>query len=206
MLQTIFKSLVGQYTTETALAESFWQEIETQYSMPVRHYHRLSHLESLLQELLAVKDQIQDWYNVLFTLYYHDIIYAVLQQNNEEKSAELAAIRLTEINYPLKKIEQTQQHIIATKQHQISLNHDINLFNDADLSILGKPTAIYTQYITQIREEYKVYPYIIYKKGREQVLLHFLKMPKIYKTDHFHQLYEVQARKNIAMELKLLSI
>jgi predicted metal-dependent HD superfamily phosphohydrolase len=205
MLETIFKSLVAQYTSETALAESFWEEIETQYNMKVRFFHRLTHLENLLQELLVVKDQIQDWYSLLFTLYYHDIIYAVLQQNNEEKSAELATIRLMEIHYPPKKIETVQQQIIATKLHQLSDIHDTNLFNDADLSILGKSTVIYSNYITQIREEYKVYPYIIYKKGREQVLYHFLKMPRIYKTDHFFELYETQARKNIAMELKLLS-
>ena len=80
-----------------------------------------------------------------------------------------------------------------------------NIFLDADLSIFGQPTSVYSTYINQIRDEYKVYPLIIYNNGRIKVLRHFLNMSRIYKTEHFYNLYEEQARKNINMELKLLS-
>lgn len=205
MLQDIFKSLANQFTDDQYLIDSHWEEIETQYSTEGRFYHNLTHLESVLQELVEVKENIEDWYAVLFTLFYHDLIYHVLQKNNEESSAELAATRLFELKCPPKIIETTRQQILATKLHELSEHSDTNWFNDADLSILGQPTSVYTKYMEKVRNEYKIYPAVIYNKGREDVLRHFLRMPRIFKTDHFHEKYEYQAKVNMEMEVILLS-
>lgn len=79
---------------------------------------------------------------------------------------------------------------------------DAALFIDADLSILGKSPPVYNSYSKQIRQEYAVYPDTLYLPGRKKVILHFLEMPRIYKTDFFYEKYEEQARKNLRREWK----
>jgi predicted metal-dependent HD superfamily phosphohydrolase len=56
-----------------------------------------------------------------------------------------------------------------------------------------------------IRKEYNFYPDFMYKPGRQKVLQHFIQMPRIYKTDYFHDRYEEKARDNLHVELKELS-
>jgi predicted metal-dependent HD superfamily phosphohydrolase len=101
-------------------------------------------------------------------------------------------------------IDESRAHILATKAHVMSANHDSNLFTDADLSILGAPADEYMQYTGQIRKEYRYYPDLVYKPGRKKVLRHFLEMERIFKTDYFFAQYEKQARANIETELQRL--
>jgi predicted metal-dependent HD superfamily phosphohydrolase len=49
MLEETFIKLIGNYTTDDRLAIQLWNEIEENYSNKKRHYHTLTHLESLLQ-------------------------------------------------------------------------------------------------------------------------------------------------------------
>lgn len=204
MLKQIFQNLVSKYSTNTELNDKLWLEIEENYTHKKRHYHSLTHLESLLKQLSEIKSQIEDWDTILFSLYYHDIIYNVKSQKNEENSAELAKKRLTEIDYPKNKIQKCFNQIIATKHHQINANNDTNLFTDADLSILGAAWATYENYINAIRKEYSIYSDLLYKPGRRKVLVHFLEMQHIFKTDYFYSKFEAQTIKNIQQELNLL--
>lgn len=204
MLQDYFTQLLQGYTTDTALVNPLWTEIETHYSEKKRYYHTLTHLDHLLQQLLECKTLIDDWDTVLFSLFYHDIIYNSLRQDNEEKSAELAVKRLNQLSYPLHKSAACYAQILATKGHQLSKDNDTNLFTDADLSILGSHYDTYLQYAASIRKEYAVYPDFLYRKGRAKVLQHFLQMERIFKTDYFYERFEAQARQNLSAELKQL--
>jgi predicted metal-dependent HD superfamily phosphohydrolase len=94
---------------------------------------------------------------------------------------------------------------MATKNHDLSDDGDTNFFTDADMAILGSGNGEYHQYSTMIRKEYKFYPDFVYKPGRQKILQTFLQMAHIYKTGHFRNLYEEQARKNITNELHELS-
>ncbi len=201
-LRQTFIELVGKYSKNTHLSETLWHEIEQNYTNKKRFYHTLSHLENLYHELIEVKEEIEDWDTILFSVYYHDIIYKTTKNNNEEKSAELAKERLQLIKFPNDKISKCVSQIIATKQHLESTDLDTNLFTDADLSILGKPRESYSEYFKQIRKEYSQYPNFIYNPGRKNVLNHFLSMERIFKTDSFFNKYENIARQNLANELK----
>lgn len=202
MLENIFISLVNPYNKEAS--QTLWQEIKDYYSHKNRKYHNLTHLENLYNELYLCKELIEDWDTVLFALFYHDIIYKSTRNDNEEQSAELAAQRLKEINYPEDKTERCRQMILATKSHLPVSDNDINLFTDADLSILGYNWSKYKQYYQQVREEYSFYPDILYNPGRKKVLKHFLSMSFIYKTDFFRTKYEENAKENIRKELTKL--
>lgn len=203
MLKQKFDNLFQTYNQDISLQEKLWLEIETNHSSKKRHYHNLSHLENLFTELILIKDELNHWDTIQFSIFYHDSIYNTSKNNNEEKSAALAVERLSQIGYPEDKITACKNQILATKHHQFS-DSDTNYFTDADLSILGKSWQAYEEYYKQIRKEYSIYPDFMYNNGRKKVLRHFLNMEPIFKTDYFHKKYENQARINLEKELEIL--
>ena len=204
MLKDIFFELTKKYTDNLQLIHEQWNEIDKKYSGSSRHYHTLSHLEDLIFQLEEIKHEIADWDTVLFAIFYHDIVYRSTKSNNEEKSTELAAKRLSEINFPQNKIPKCAAMILATKKHLQTGDNDTDLFTDADLSILGQSWEQYAVYFNQIRKEYSIFPDLIYNPGRKKVLNHFLKMDRIFKSTHFYNKLELQAKENLKKELELL--
>jgi len=201
MLTDIFLKLVLKYTAQHELANELWLEIFTKYSEPKRHYHTISHIENLVDDLTKVKDQITDFDTVLFAVFYHDIVYKATSSTNEEDSVSLARKRLNSISFPPECIDKCCEMILATKSHQLSNDGDTNLLTDADLAILGQNSYDYQHYTEQVREEYSIYPDFMYIPGRKKVLHHFLDMEVIYKTEYFYSKYEKQARVNLLSEL-----
>lgn len=203
-LNQTFLALALHYTDDIGLAETLWEEIQKSYSGQERHYHTLSHLEQVFRQLSEVQAQIQDWDALLFSLFYHDIIYDPSGSDNEEKSAALARERLQALSFPPERTARCVAHILATKGHEKSDDPDTNLFTDADLSVLGQSQKAYADYSQRIRKEYAIYPDELYNAGRKQALSHFLRMDRIFKTDHFFSNYEDQARRNMTRELQAL--
>jgi predicted metal-dependent HD superfamily phosphohydrolase len=204
VLKQTFIELLAAYTGDNNLIHELWTEIELNYSGKKRHYHTLQHLESLLQQLLQVKDEINNWHTVLFSLYYHDIIYNPLKSDNEEKSAALAEKRMKQLAVPAEISNACKAQIEATRKHLAASSNDTNYFTDADLSILGHDRETYAAYYKNVRKEYSLYPDIVYNPGRKKVLQHFLAMERIFKTAFFYNRFEAQARDNLRKELELL--
>lgn len=178
--------------------------MEQQYSQNNRFYHTLTHLKSVIRELIAVKKHINDWDTVLFSVFYHDFIYDTLRNDNELKSAEAAESRLRLMGIEPEKINRCKQQILATSAHRTSKNSDTNYFTDADLAVLGKSWNVYRGYMINIRKEYSNYPDNIYEQGRRNVLEHFLAMKRIFKTSSFYKKYEKNARRNLIKEISVL--
>lgn len=185
--------------------QELWTEVEKAYTSKTRFYHNLDHLNQLLIELKACHELHSNWSELVLAIVYHDIIYSIRRQDNEDRSADLAVTRLLELGWLQGKIELVRQFILATKGHIVSSLDLINYFTDADLAILGKSAEKYQLYSAAIRKEYKIFPDFLYRKGRKKVLLHFLELPKIYKTAYFNARYESQARLNITWEINQLS-
>lgn len=203
-LKGTFIELLKNYTEDSLIINELWTEIEKNYSSKRRYYHTLKHLENLLAQLTEVKDEILHWKTILFSLYYHDIVYNSLKSDNEEKSAELAERRMKQISVPHVAVELCKKQILATKSHQKSTDSDTNYFTDADLSVLGQPWEIYLLYYKNVRKEYGIYPDQIYNPGRKKVLKHFLSMKRIFKTEYFYKKFERQAKENLTRELNNL--
>ena len=204
MLKNIFFDLLKKHTNDESLVNKFWSEVEENYTNRKRYYHTLVHLENLFQILTPIKTKINDWDTLLFTLFYHDVIYNATKSDNEEKSAELAIVRMQTIGIENTQIEKCKAQILATKKHLYSTDSDTNYFTDADLSVLGQDWETYSNYYKNVRKEYAIYPNILYNPGRKKVLKHFLSMEKIYKTDYFYQEFEQKAKENLEQELGLL--
>jgi predicted metal-dependent HD superfamily phosphohydrolase len=207
MLKQLFQEQVGRYAA-SSVATSLWQQIETAYTAPDRFHHTLDHLEQMLNELLPVRPQVQDWDTLIFSHCYHDVVYDVAQHmvasDNEERSAAFAEKALNKISYPTEKITQCKEQILATQKHLSSPDSDTNFFTDADLCILGQPWDVYAAYKSNIRKEYQIYPDRIFYGGRKKMLEHFLRMKAIFKTPYFLERYEEPARENLRKEYRLL--
>lgn len=203
MLKQTFEVLLSSYTNDTCLIDELWNEIEKAYSDSKRHYHTLTHLDNLLDQLTLVKDKINDWDIVLFTLFYHDVVYKATKSDNEERSADIAAEKMKQLHIPDERILKCKNQILATKSHLKQTDADTNYFTDADLSVLGQEWDRYSIYFKQVRKEYSIYPDFLYSPGRKKVLNHFLQMDRIFKTDYFFDAFERQAKSNLAKELEL---
>ena len=179
-----------------------WEEIAVCYNAKNRHYHNLQHLENMLHELEVAKQEVQKMDSLLFSIYYHDIVYQATRSDNEYQSALLFKKQISQTNF--KNIEYCFLQIEATKTHEQSKDHDTNILLDIDLSILGQSQNIYKKYCQQIRQEYRIYPNLLYRRGRKKVLAKMLENTSIYKTATFIEKYEKQARENIALELNTL--
>lgn len=201
MLKQTFETLLNSYTTNQRLIDELWDEIEKAYSNPKRQYHTLQHLDNVLDQLLLVKSNINNWDIILFTLFYHDVVYKAIRSDNEEQSAKFAGERMKKLSISDERILQCENQIIATKSHLLQADSDTNYFIDADLSVLGQEWSAYEVYFNQVRKEYSMYPDFLYNPGRKKVLNYFLGMERIFKTDYFFDMLEEKAKKNLKREL-----
>jgi predicted metal-dependent HD superfamily phosphohydrolase len=204
MLRGTFIALVKKFSDDERLINKLWKEIEKTYTKSNRHYHTLHHLDNLLIQLSEIQSEIKKWDAVLFALFYHDIIYNVMKNDNEEKSAQLAIKRLMEIEVHGSILDACNAIIVSTKKHLLSNDSDVNFFIDADISILGSTWNNYLLYAQQVRKEYSIFPDFIYNPGRKKVLEHFLSMKKIFKTNYFASKFEEKAKQNLKQGLLLL--
>jgi predicted metal-dependent HD superfamily phosphohydrolase len=197
-----FKRIIKDRTKNSRIADTLWAEAVELYSGPTRFYHNREHLTNFYAQLGKARKAIKDWDALVIAMVYHDIIYGSEDHRDEERSAELAVKRLTEAGFDGEFIGKVDALIRATKAHALSEDNDTNLFNDADMSIVGLDRAYYQRYVQNVRKEYANSPN--FDAGRKRVLQYFLNMPRIFKTDLFHQLYEASARENIQWEISTL--
>lgn len=205
-LKNKWNQLASNYCKDELLIQSYWEEIERQYDSKNRHYHNLTHVSKMLEQAETHKDKIQNYDIVLFSIWYHDIIYKSTKSNNEEKSAELAFKRLSLFSLDEEDLKCIETLILSTKKHQplISENNDNLFLLDFDLSILVTDWETYRQYISNIRKEYAIYPDFVYNKDRKKVLKHFSERKTLYFTDYYQKHFESQARENLKREIELL--
>ena len=180
-----------------------WLNLEKMYSGKARNYHNLSHLKEMMVCYDLYRSDLKNPNEVLYAIFYHDIIYKVTRKDNELKSAQFAVATVPD-NSKLDK-ELVYDMICATLKHEHNENEDINWFTDFDLKILSKDWPAYKIYFEQIRKEYRIYPDFLYKPGRAKALKHFLGNKFIFQTEMFRNLYEEKARINIEKEISLLT-
>ncbi len=201
-LKARFFRVFVPFETDESLVASMWVELEKLYTAPDRHYHNLTHIGHLFLLLEPCREKIEDWATLSLAVFYHDAVYNVLKSDNEIRSAELAEARLRSAGLPENMLARIRYHILATQKHDAGEDPDTCFFTDADLAILGADLAEYQAYACQIRQEYAVYPDLLYNPGRKKVLNHFLAKPAIFKTPEFRAHFEENARNNLRRELE----
>jgi len=90
MLKNKFHTLCQNFTKDNKYIEILWNELFIFYSNKSRHYHTLSHLETIYHQLKP----FQLTPAIEFTIFYHDVVYDTKERDNEEKSTLFTKKRL----------------------------------------------------------------------------------------------------------------
>lgn len=191
------------------LPEEMHQAILAHHLQPQRFYHNINHVCAVLDEFRSL-DQLGLWQHpreAYLAFLYHDAIYDYGAKDNEQRSADLAVHEaqqwLSELDLELDLVHRL---ILLTASHGSiepdSLCHDEALFLDCDMAIVGADWPRFSQYQQQIEQEYtQVYPKLLYRMGRRRFLNKILKSKRIFYSDHFHNLLDIQARSNLSQAL-----
>ena len=193
----------------TLISEPVRAELVRAYAAPDRHYHGLRHIEALLRLADACADATADRDAVEAAIWFHDAIYDPRRHDNEERSADLAVVRLTG-TAAQNRVARIAAMIRATAGHAMpdfadaAAGRDCALFLDMDLAILGSPAADFDAYEAAVRREYDWVTEPQWKLGRRAVLAQFLARPAIYATARFQASHEAAARRNLARAIARL--
>lgn len=172
-------------------------ELISACSLPPRRYHTIQHLEECLSAFESVRHLAAAPFEVEAAIWFHDAVYLIPWDDNEQQSALLAYTRLTDGGANQIIASRITNMILATDHHREPATPDQRLMVDIDLAILGAEPARFTQYEQQVRREYESVPDEVFNAKRRALLTHFLSRNEIYKTKHFRELLEARARANI---------
>lgn len=185
------------------LTEELREDLLARWSETHRKHHTVTHLHEMLDAigLLAEAGIEFDREAVELAAWFHDAIYEIGRDDNEDRSAELARDLLE--SSPVR--DEVARLVLVTKTHKVA-EGDVNaaVLSDADLSVLGSPPARYRAYSEAVREEYAKIPDETFKPARAQVLQALLDGP-IFRTAPGRAKWEEPARRNIAEEIAELS-
>lgn len=180
------------------------------YAERHRYYHDFLHVIQILEEFQKVRRLCKNPDAVEMALRTHDVIYKAGKTDNEEQSANWTSKMLQNAGLPMSYIKEVDRLIILSKDHKIinvEKDNDGALFNDIDLSILGKPPQVFDRYDRNIWKEWVLEGVVTDKeftKKRGEYLQIFLDRPYIYSTPYFRAKYEKIANENLERSLKQL--
>lgn len=181
--------------------ETIYAVLFTAYTEPQRAYHTVQHIVECLDLFYKVEHELSDPIAVQSAIWFHDVIYDPKSSDNEQRSAEVMMAHCADFLHP-GQLEKVYQWIIATQQHQPSLDADLNTLLDIDLAILGSSSLRFLQYQQQIQSEYAWVERTLYTEKRNAVLKQFFDMQPLYQTAYFQEIYEHQAKANLLQSLK----
>jgi len=184
--------------------ELLFSELIEMYEQEGRYYHNLKHIERMLSFLERRVDRIEDWVSIQLAVWFHDCIYDIHDSKNEERSADFARKRLSDLGISEDLVEKVADLILLTKKHEITtkyFNYDTKIFLDSDLISLGGSFEEYSKIFERIKKEYSEIPSEVFKNGRRIFLQSILSKPRIFYTDEMFVEFEQDARRNLEKEL-----
>ena len=177
-----------------------WEELDALFEG--RPYHNAEHAREVRDWVVT----LQGSHAARIAAWYHDSIYEPGGEGNEIASASLARSHLELAGATPALAEDVERLILLTEKHDpASGDRNGEIISDADLAILGSDPERYTEYVTQIREEYGFLADREFWTGRIGVLERLLDRPAIYRTEPMKE-RESQAIVNMRTELGWLQI
>ena len=177
--------------------EALRVDLLAHYAEPHRKYHSLQHLNEVLDLFNSVRHLARHPAEVEAALWFHDAIYEVKAQDNEERSAQWARAAALAAGIQQQSADRLYTLVMATRHTSAPAEPDEQLLVDIDLSILGADRERFDQYEQQIRDEYAFVPLELFKQKRRAILQTFLARPRIFNTAHLAQRFEEMARANL---------
>ena len=184
--------------------DSLFHELIACYSEAHRRYHTPQHLDECLAKLQEVVSVAEHPREIELALWFHDAIYDVKRQDNEERSAEWAQSAVREAGLSVAAAARVRAMVMATRHNAVPEGADAQILIDIDLSILGAEAQRFDEYERQIREEYAWVPGILFRRERRKILEQIVERPRIFNTEHFFKTLEVRARGNLERSIRQL--
>lgn len=166
-MQEKWYNLCKHFTQDANKIEQAWRIIFSAYHEAHRAYHTLDHIAELTQRIEECSDKIKDKFTLLFTAFYHDIVYIPGSNVNEKESSMIAVEGMKELQVPIEIANDTKKLILHTKSHahvDASVTPDMLLFLDMDLAIIGAEPDRYEQYRVSVRKEFNATPDFLFRK------------------------------------------
>jgi predicted metal-dependent HD superfamily phosphohydrolase len=165
-----------------------------------RAYHDAEHLAEVLTALGELADPVPR--TARLAAWFHDAVYDPRRDDNEERSAQLAAATLPDAGVDPAGVAEVERLVRLTATHEpVADDADGSLLCDADLAILGSSPARYARYVEDVRREYSHVPESDFRAARGRILRGFLARPAIYRTSSGRDRWESAARRNLMAEL-----
>jgi len=206
-LEAKWNKLTG-FNKKEDVKDKCWTELVEHYSRRGRFYHNLKHVANLFHLFDEHISLAENPALIGFAIFYHDIVYDTLRNDNEEQSALKAQEHLLQLNFKQSFVDNVGALILATKDHTVDpaypYQNDMALFLDLDLAVLGEEWQDYEYYSSNIRNEFNQYPDPVFNSGRKHALYQLLQKERLYYTSHFQQQFEAKARQNMQREISLL--
>jgi predicted metal-dependent HD superfamily phosphohydrolase len=174
------------------------------WAEPTRRYHNLNHLRDCLAELDRAPADGADRDRVETALWFHDAIYDPRAGDNEARSAEWARRALAKLGIPAAVADDVARLVKLTAHSGPCPDASGRLLCDIDLAILGREPEAFDAYDRHIRQEYTGVPEPDFRTARAGVLAGLLSRSPLYQTEHFRDLYETAARRNLSVALERL--
>ena len=194
--------------SEFSLTENIdtYASLQNAYAEPHRHYHNISHLLAVLNQLDAASHLADRPHEVELALWFHDAIYKPFSSSNEADSAKWAYAFLNEnkVNDSIR--ANVTRLILATSHNGDADSGDEKLIVDIDLTVLGQSSDTYKSYCDGVRKEYRQVPSFIYRWKRKALLRDFISKESIYHFALFRKSLEGQARCNLQQEIQSLQM
>ena len=172
--------------------------LRNSYNERHRKYHNESHIDAVLSSLDNTKHLANDLPAVELALWYHDVVYKIFSSTNELDSAKLGKAFVLKNSTDEQLAENVYALIMATQHNTQIEGNDETLIVDIDLAILGSSADGYAKFEESIRQEYKLIPWMVYKKKRIEILNWFLDREHIYFHEYFRTALEDNARYNLS--------
>ena len=183
---------------------NLYAAVRTRYAESHRSYHTIQHLDECFVNLDEARHLADKVHEVELALWFHDAVYDVRGQDNEERSASWAREAAIQHGVASSVAERVHRLVLATKHDATPTSPDAALVVDVDLAILGATVERFDEYERQVRQEYSRVPGFLFRRKRREILGTYLARPHIYSTDHFRARYEVSARANLARSIERL--
>ncbi len=180
-------------------------EIIARYADPARRYHTVAHLSAVLEGVRELSDVAMQPHLVALAAWFHDAVYDVRRDDNEEQSAALAMLKLGEAGLEAVDITEVARLVRLTATHAPAAD-DVNgaVLCDADLWVLAADGAGYDAYVRAVRAEYAHVGDDDFRRGRVAVVEQLLALPSLFRTPRGQDRWEQPARHNLEAELARL--
>ncbi|MBM4107699.1 MAG: hypothetical protein FJ255_02625 [Phycisphaerae bacterium] len=195
--------------TGPLLEGEVWGLLIEHYTSPGRFYHTLDHVVGMVRQVRELRGSVQlgtlpeaDLRSVDFDLlelavWFHDAVYEVGAEDNEVRSADLAAGAARAMGFSEAQVDRIKDLVLQSAHRAPATTFAARLMCDIDLVLLGLPWEQFVAGMDLIRRECAPMPRAASQFERAAMLRSFLSRASIYQTALYRERFEARARENI---------